>query len=202
MALSRTDFVVLIHDHAPALYRIAYRLVGDSHEAEDVVQETLRSAWKSRENFTCGRGQRAWLAAILRRRVIDRWRRAGRRTMLVGEGSLEVPTPAADPTTNEFTDEMQQALSQLPPELRESLLLVVVGELTHQETANALGVPLGTVLSRVSRARQRLRKHLLETRGAWSKEPGARSSELRAGSEKPDKSADSYSPLPAPCSLL
>jgi RNA polymerase sigma-70 factor (ECF subfamily) len=66
-----------------------------------------------------------------------------------------------DPTTNDFTDEMQQALSQLPPELRESLLLVVVGELTHQETANALGVPLGTVLSRVSRARQRLRKHML-----------------------------------------
>ena len=52
MALSRTDFVVLIHEHAPALYRIAYRLVGDAHDAEDVVQETLRSAWKSRESFT------------------------------------------------------------------------------------------------------------------------------------------------------
>lgn len=161
MALSRTDFVVLIHDHAPALYRIAYRLVGDAHDAEDVVQETLRSAWKSRANFECGRGQRAWLAAILRRRVIDRWRRAGRRLVLVGDGPLEVSTAAVDPANNEFTDEMQQALSQLPTELRESLLLVVVGELTHQETANTLGVPLGTVLSRVSRARQRLRKHLL-----------------------------------------
>ncbi|MCC7476476.1 MAG: RNA polymerase sigma factor [Pirellulales bacterium] len=161
MALSRTDFVVLIHDHASALYRIAYRLVGDTHEAEDIVQETLRSAWKSRASFTCGRGQRAWLAAILRRRVIDRWRHVGRRMVFVGEGPLEVPTPAADPTSHEFTDEMQQALSQLPPELRESLLLVVVGELTHQETANALGIPLGTVLSRVSRARQRLRKYLL-----------------------------------------
>jgi RNA polymerase sigma-70 factor, ECF subfamily len=161
VALSRTDFVVLIHEHAPALYRIAYRLVGDAHDAEDVVQETLRSAWKSRESFTCGRGQRAWLAAILRRRVIDRWRRAGRRLVLVGEGPLEVPVRAVDPTTNDFTDEMQQALSQLPSELRESLLLVVVGELTHQETADALGVPLGTVLSRVSRARQRLRKHLV-----------------------------------------
>jgi RNA polymerase sigma-70 factor (ECF subfamily) len=161
VALSRTDFVVLIHEHAPALYRIAYRLVGDAHDAEDVVQETLRSAWKSRQSFQCGRGQRAWLAAILRRRVIDRWRRAGRRMVLVGEGPLDVPVSAVDPTTNSFTDEMQQALSQLPPELRESLLLVVVGELTHQETANTLGVPLGTVLSRVSRARQRLRKHLM-----------------------------------------
>jgi RNA polymerase sigma-70 factor (ECF subfamily) len=161
VALSRSDFVVLIHEHAPALYRIAYRLVGDAHDAEDVVQETLRSAWKSRENFECGRGQRAWLAAILRRRVIDRWRRAGRRLVLVGDGPLDVPTAAVDSTTDGFTDEMQQALSQLPSELRESLLLVVVGELTHQETANTLGVPLGTVLSRVSRARQRLRKHLL-----------------------------------------
>jgi RNA polymerase sigma-70 factor, ECF subfamily len=161
VALSRTDFVVLIHEHASALYRLAYRLVGDCHDAEDVVQETLRSAWKSRIHFERGRGQRAWLAAILRRRVIDRWRRAGRRLVLAGDGLLEVPVGACDPTTNDFTDEMQQALAQLPPELRESLLLVVVGELTHQEAADALGVPLGTVLSRVSRARERLRKHLL-----------------------------------------
>jgi RNA polymerase sigma-70 factor (ECF subfamily) len=161
VALSRTDFVVLIHDHAPALYRIAYRLVGDAHDAEDVVQDTLRSAWKSRTHFECGRGQRAWLAAILRRRVIDRWRRVGRPMVLVGDGRLEVPVTATDPTANGYTDEMQAALAQLPIELRESLLLVVVGELTHQEAADTLGVPLGTVLSRVSRARQRLRKHFL-----------------------------------------
>ena len=93
MALSRADFVELIHEHAPALYRIAYRLVGDAHDAEDVVQETLRSAWKSRENFQCGRGQRAWLASILRRRVIDRWRRVGRKLVLVGDGPLDVWSP-------------------------------------------------------------------------------------------------------------
>ena len=161
MALSRADFVELIHEHAPALYRIAYRMMGDCHDAEDVVQDTLRSAWNSRENFQCGRGQRAWLAAILRRRVIDRWRRVGRKLVLVGDGPFDVPIAAVDPTTNEFTDEMQQALSQLPSELREALLLVVVGELTHQETANTLGIPLGTALSRVSRARVQMRQNLL-----------------------------------------
>jgi RNA polymerase sigma-70 factor (ECF subfamily) len=93
--------------------------------------------------------------------VIDRWRRAGRKTVLVGDGPLDIPVAAVDVTANEFTDEMQAALSQLPVELRESLLLVVVGELTHRETAVVLGVPLGTVLSRVSRARVRLRKNLL-----------------------------------------
>ena len=161
MALSRADFVELIHEHAPALYRIAYRLVGDCHDAEDVVQDTLRSAWMSRDRFECGRGQRAWLAAILRRRVIDRWRQAGIRIVGNGEGPFNVPVAEVDPAANEFTDEMQQALAQLPTELRESLLLVVVGELTHQETALALGVPLGTVLSRVSRARLHLRRNLL-----------------------------------------
>ena len=128
-----------------------------------MVQETLRSAWTCRERFEQGRGQRAWLATILRRRVIDRWRRVGRRLVVATDGALDVAVEASDPTADGFTDEMQTALAALPDELRESLLLVVVGELTHQETADLLGVPLGTVLSRVSRARQRLRKELRTT---------------------------------------
>ena len=142
------------------MYRIAFRMVGDQHEAEDVVQDTVRSAWKSRKNYQAGRGDRAWLAAILRRRVIDRWRKRSPPSVVSSDAVFDVGVPGYDPLANDLTDEMQNALSQLPSELRETLLLVVVGELTHQEVANMLDIPLGTVLSRVSRARKRLREYL------------------------------------------
>ena len=162
MALSQAEFNRMVADHAPALYRMAYRLVGDRHEAEDVVQETLRSVWNSRRRFDPGRGERAWLVAILRRRAVDRWRKQSGTSVLAMEAFPEVSTMDADPLAAGYSDEMQEALSRLPRELRETLLLVVVGELTHQEAADELGVPLGTVLSRVSRARERLREYLLE----------------------------------------
>jgi RNA polymerase sigma-70 factor (ECF subfamily) len=140
---------------------MAYRLIGDRHEAEDVVQETYRSAWTSRNGYQTGRSERAWLAAILRRRVVDRWRRQTLPGPAGGDYTPEVEVSSADPLANDYTDEMQRSLDRLPMELRESLLLVVVAELTHQEAADLLGVPLGTVLSRVSRARQRLREYWL-----------------------------------------
>ncbi|HAY80987.1 MAG TPA: RNA polymerase subunit sigma-70 [Planctomycetaceae bacterium] len=161
MALTQADFDALVDEHGPAMYRIAYRMIGDRHEAEDVVQETFRSAWRSRGRFQSGRSPRAWLAAILRRRVVDHWRRRPAPKPTADEGVLTGSVPAEDPLANEFTDEMQSALGQLPEQLRETLLLVVVGELTHQEVADLLDLPLGTVLSRVSRARTRLRDYLL-----------------------------------------
>ena len=81
-----------------------------------------------------------------------------------GDTPLDQSVPGVDPFVNEYTDEMQAALVHLSPELRETILLVVVAELTHQETADLLHVPLGTVLSRVSRARTRLRESLLAAR--------------------------------------
>jgi RNA polymerase sigma-70 factor (ECF subfamily) len=164
LALTLAEFNTLVDAHAPALYRIAYRMMGDRHEAEDIVQETYRSAWKSRASYQEGRGDRAWLASILRRRVVDRWRRHAPPTTFSSDQTPDLSVEGADPLAGDYTDEMQQALGQLPTELRETLLLVVVGELTHQETADLLGIPLGTVLSRVSRARQRLRELLVGLR--------------------------------------
>lgn len=161
MALTLAEFNRLVTDHGAAMYRLAYRMVGDRHEAEDLVQEAYRSAWKSRDLFRPDAGERAWLASILRRRAVDYWRRPKPPKPLGKEEGIEVSFPADDPLRDELTDEMQQALGRLPEELKETLLLVVVAELTHQEAANLLDIPLGTVLSRVSRARNRLREYLL-----------------------------------------
>jgi RNA polymerase sigma-70 factor (ECF subfamily) len=161
LALTQAEFNSLVEDHAPALYRMACRMIGDRHEAEDMVQEAFRSAWGSRQRYQRGRGDRAWLAAILRRRIVDRWRKRPPPSVLPGDTPLDVGIEGHDPLADDYTDEMQHALDRLPTELRETLLLVVVAELTHQEAANLLDIPLGTVLSRVSRARQRLREYLL-----------------------------------------
>ena len=161
MALSLADFNHLVDDHGSAMYRMAYRMVGDRHEAEDLVQEAFRSAWKSRDHYQVGRGDRAWLVSILRRRVVDRWRKHAPPATLASDGGLDLTVAGEDPLADDYTDEMQHSLVQLPAELRETLLLVVVGELTHQEVADLQEIPLGTVLSRVSRARRRLRELLL-----------------------------------------
>ncbi len=108
---------------------------------------------------------RAWIVAILRRRVVDHWRKPAPPAVFAGNQNLDVGVPGDDPLRDDFTDEMQQALDHLPQDLRETLLLVVVAELTHQEAADMLQIPLGTVLSRVSRARKQLRERLLATIG-------------------------------------
>lgn len=163
-----------VAEHVAVLYRVAYRLLGNAHDAEDVVQDAFRSAWTSRHLYDRGRSERAWLLAILRRRVADHWRRREPREVPARAEHDHPATLAADPFAAELSRAMQRALDRLPEELRETLLLVVVGELTHQEAADLQGIPLGTVLSRVSRARSRLRTFLLEGEPAGGSRGGSR----------------------------
>ncbi|MBL9093602.1 MAG: RNA polymerase sigma factor [Planctomycetaceae bacterium] len=160
MALTQADFNRLIGEHGDALYRTAYRLMGNAHDAEDIVQEAFRSVWKSRDRYESERGDRAWLLSILRRRAVDRWRKRDSTERTGGDELDRLAVRGADPLENQYTDEVQHALDGLHVDLRETLLLVVVGELTHQETADLLDIPIGTVLSRVSRARRQLRERL------------------------------------------
>jgi len=161
--LSGAAFDQWVADHVAVLYRVAYRLLGNGHDAEDVVQNAFRSAWTSRHLYDQSRSERAWLLAILRRRVADHWRQRETREVASGADFNQPVVPQTDPFADELSATMQASLNRLPAELRETLLLVVVGELTHQEAADLQGIPLGTVLSRVSRARSRLRGFLLDT---------------------------------------
>jgi RNA polymerase sigma-70 factor (ECF subfamily) len=132
--------------------------MNDKHEAEDLVQEALQSAWNSRHLFNPENGsERAWLHTILKRRMVDKWRRPAPPTPSC---ELEVMCFDTDPSAYEFTDEVKRALDRLSPELCETMMLVAVHDLTHQEAADKLGVPLGTVLSRVHRTKGHLRNFL------------------------------------------
>ncbi len=152
------------------LLRVASTLTGPS-DAEDLVQETLVRAWRSVDRFD-GRHPRAWLLTILRNTNINMHRR--RRP----DGFDEIPEyagtrPAFDarpPSTPEeqvvdgiLPDDLEAAIDALRPTFRTVLLLVDVDQLTYAEAADALGVPVGTVMSRLSRARARVRAQLRPT---------------------------------------
>lgn len=161
MGLTSAEFDRLTTEHGPAMFRLAFRLVGSREEAEDVVQEAFRSVWQSRHSYDPTRSPRAWLATILRRRVADWYRRPSLDWNLVDDPTEAFSARDEETLADEpFCDEVQHALDHLPADWKEALLLVVVGELTHQEAAEVLGVPVGTVLSRVSRARARMREYL------------------------------------------
>lgn len=101
LALSAEQFHRLVDQHGPTLYRVAFRLMGNRHDAEDVVQDAFRSVWDSRDRFDAEKGERAWLIAILRRRIVDRWRKK------------KQPMPLSDHDDN--TPELEAPTSQTRP---------------------------------------------------------------------------------------
>lgn len=143
------------------LYRIASRTLGKPTEAEDIVQEVYLQAWKSFHNFTPGTNCRAWLFKIMFHLIGRHWRK-GHQMMLVGEESAAFEQLAAVPTTpTELQDEeILAALAALPEPFRVAILLADVQEFDYKEIAQVLDIPIGTVMSRVSRGRKLLRQQL------------------------------------------
>lgn len=141
----------------PGLRRYARGLTGNRESADDLVQDTLERAW-TRIAFWERRGElRAWLFSILHNLFVDRVRsvRSSPVEELPEEESV-VPVRATQTDMLEVRD-LDQALLKLPPEQREVLLLVAVEQMTYEQAARVLDVPAGTVMSRLSRARERLR---------------------------------------------
>jgi RNA polymerase sigma factor (sigma-70 family) len=148
----------LIEPQIPALRRYAFALLRDREAADDLVQDTLEravAAWSGRHRDG---DVRAWLFKIERNlflRMVQRRSRAGRE---IGSEALEqVPDPSADPEADTGVRDVLAGIAALPEEQRSVLLLVAVEDMSYAEAAEVLGIPVGTVMSRLSRARERMR---------------------------------------------
>jgi RNA polymerase sigma-70 factor (ECF subfamily) len=146
--------------HLRRLYGVAYRMTGNAADAEDLVQETLLRAWSAFERFREGTNIRAWLHTILQRVRIDALRRAGRRppTDELDEEGPAVPAP--QDALARGGEDLGRAVAGLPEVYRAAVVLRDIEELTYAEIAQALQVPIGTVMSRIHRGRSLLRTAL------------------------------------------
>jgi RNA polymerase sigma-70 factor (ECF subfamily) len=150
----RDDVVGLI----PALRAFAWSLSHNGSDADDLVQETLIKAWTNREKFAPGTNLRAWLFTILRNTYYTNLIRRRREVRDEGgEYASGLRTPAIQ-DLNMAMHSLQAALAQLPPEHREALILVGAAGLSYEEAAEVCNCALGTIKSRVNRARARLLK--------------------------------------------
>jgi RNA polymerase sigma factor (sigma-70 family) len=140
----------------PRLRRYARAMLGDRAAADDLVQDTLERAWSRLHQWRTGSDMRAWLFGIMHNMRIDQLRRPGLPTHSIDADDFDVPTRATQNDQLELRD-IESALSHLPDEQREVLLLVALEEMSYGEIASALGIPVGTVMSRLSRGRERLR---------------------------------------------
>jgi RNA polymerase sigma factor (sigma-70 family) len=144
----------------PHLRAFARGLSGRPDFADDLVQETAIKAWTARERYTPGTNMRAWTFAILRNHYLSELRRSKRQTDL-DEGVLEkMMVMEADQEGPIHLDDMQVALQQLSPERREAVLLVGAGGFSYEDAAAVVDCPVGTMKSRVARARADLARIL------------------------------------------
>jgi RNA polymerase sigma-70 factor (ECF subfamily) len=148
----------------PFLRAFARTLCHDAEQAEDLAQETLMKAWQCRAQYQPGTNLRAWMATILRNRFYSlgrrrKWQAEYDQTII--ERTLVAPD---DPEANVELEDVRRALAVLPDFQREALILVGAGGMSYEEVAQIAGCPLGTVKSRVRRARDELQEILFHGR--------------------------------------
>jgi RNA polymerase sigma-70 factor, ECF subfamily len=165
--LSQKQFEAMVIEQTDLLYRMATRLSRDPQKAEDLVQETFLRALRGRDNFTLADyGVRPWLLRIMRNLHISRGEREARQPASADAESLEngritdAELPI-DPASFEAMDEdLVAAVNDLSEEYRTVLLLWAIEDFSYKEIADAVDIPLGTVMSRLHRARQQLASRL------------------------------------------
>ena len=162
---------------ADQVFRVARHLAGSRDEAEDLVQETYARAFRSWRSYTPGTNLRAWLLRILTNLNIDRGRRSQRAPQtqaleandyylydrLAADGSGGVPADEERVVERLSQDDIVSALSAVPHDFRDVIVLVDIGDFSYQDAAQILDIPIGTVMSRLHRGRRILKRELADS---------------------------------------
>jgi len=153
----------------PNLRAFAHSLSGDGHLSNDLVQETLLKAWAHRDSFVPESNLKAWLFTILRNTYFTHYRKSQREDLDQDHAALNASVPASQLTQLEFQD-MRRALMRLSPDHREALLLITAEGFSYEDAARVCNCAVGTMKSRVNRARNRLLEETSGNEGQGSSE--------------------------------
>jgi RNA polymerase sigma-70 factor (ECF subfamily) len=145
--------------HIPRLRRYARALARDAARADDLVQDTLERALVKLDLWRPGSDMRAWLFTLMHNLFVNQVRSSGNHTLCELDEASDVPVSGGQAEALAVRD-IHAALAKLPPEQREVMLLVGLEQFAYADAARILGVPQGTVMSRLSRARERMRQLL------------------------------------------
>jgi len=162
----------------PALRAFARSLTGDPASADDLAQDAMMKAWDARASFEMGTNMKAWTFMILRNQFYSDKRRSWRQSQLDQEAAERTLMAVDDPSSPIALDELRLGLAMLPTEQREALVLVGAGGFAYEEAAAICRCAVGTVKSRVSRARRAL-QNILEA-GTYRRDGAAAGGAMRA----------------------
>ena len=155
----------IVAQHSARVYRLAYRLTGNPHDAEDLTQEVFVRVFRSLSSYTPGTFE-GWLHRITTNLFLDQARRKAkiRFDALADDAETRIPSRAVAPDMQVmnglFDEDVERALAELPPDFRAAVVLCDIEGLSYEEIADVLGLKLGTVRSRIHRGRTMLRKAL------------------------------------------
>jgi len=169
----KRELVLLI----PHLRAFARTLTGDATAADDLAQDAMMKAWDARASYQMGTNMKAWTFMILRNQFYSEKRRSWRQSQLDQEAAERTLVAVDDPEAPVALDELRQALKTLPEEQREALILVGAGGFAYEEAAEICCCAVGTVKSRVSRARRALLTTL--EKGGYSRDGKAAGDAMR-----------------------
>ena len=162
----------------PHLRAFARTLTGDPTAADDLAQDAMLKAWDARASYQMGTNMKAWTFMILRNQFYSEKRRSWRSSQLDQEAAERTLVAVDDPEAPVALDELRQALNTLPEEQREALILVGAGGFAYEEAAEICQCAVGTVKSRVSRARKAL--HVILERGGYGRDGRAAGDAMRS----------------------